>query len=278
MSQSLTNVQQQEFDAMVKIEYQSHGFILRDTVRMRNNIIGNTCQFRKMGEVYANPVAFQNTIAIQDPGFTSQIATLTKYAAGTGVDEIQSITVNFDSKSELAMAVALAIGRRSDQIAIDALVAGAAANVIAANATNLTYAKFRNVVQIFEDNAVPHGDRFMMMSGSNISSLLDDEHFTSRLYTSNDIVVSGDMQYKQIMSVNCRVIPTMREGGIPQVGTVRRCVAWHKMAAGFAVGQDLRTEINYLPRETTWFVNGLFYAGAVAIDTLGMIRVDCDEA
>jgi len=278
MSLSLSNVQQQEFDAMVKIEYRSAGFILRDTIRMRTDIIGNTCQFRKVGQVVANPVAFQNTIAIQDPGFTAQIATLSKFAAGTAVDEIQDLTVNFDSKQELAMVVAMAIGRRSDQIAIDALELGAAANVIPAGGTNLTYAKFRQIVAIFEQNAVPHENRFMMMSGNNLSALLADDHFTNRFYTSNDAVVSGTMQYRNVMSVNCRIIPTMTEGGIPLAGTVRRCVAWHKMAAGFAVGQDFRTEVNYLPRETSWFVNGLFYAGAVTIDNRGTIRVDCDEA
>lgn len=278
MSGSLTNVQQQEFDSLVKIEYRSAGWILRDTVRMRNDITGNTCQFRKVGQVIANAVAFQNTIAIQDPGFTSQIATLTKYSAACATDEIQDLTINFDSKQELAMVVAMAIGRRSDQIAIDSLIAGAAANVVAAAGTNLTYAKFRRVIRLFEENAVPHDNRFMMMSGNNLDALLADDHFTSRFYTSNDAVVDGTMQYKNVLSVNCRIIPTMSEGGIPLVGTVRRCVAWHKMAAGFAVGQDFRTEINYLPRETSWFVNGLFYAGAVVIDNRGTIRVDCDEA
>ncbi len=86
MSISLTNVQQTEFDALVKIEYRSRGFLLRDTVRMRTDVIGNTCQFRKVGQVVANPVAFQNTIAIQDANFTAHTAILQKYAAGTGVN------------------------------------------------------------------------------------------------------------------------------------------------------------------------------------------------
>ena len=120
---TLSNAEQTEFDALVKIEYRSQGFILRDTVRMRTDVIGSTTQFRKVGQVIANPVAFQNTIAIQDPGFTAQTATLVKYAAGTGIDEIQDLTVNFDTKRELAALVAMAIGRRSDQILINAFAA-----------------------------------------------------------------------------------------------------------------------------------------------------------
>ena len=41
--------------------------------------------------------------------------------------------------------------------------------------------------------------------------------------------------------------------------------------------QDMRIEINYLPREVSWFVNGLFFAGATTIDNLGVINIACDE-
>ena len=284
MSLSLSNVQQTEFDALVKAEYRSRGFILRDTVRIRTDVIGNTCQFRRVGQVIANHVAYQNTIAIQDPGFVALTATLLKYAAGTAVDEIQDLTVNFDSKRELAMVVAMAIGRRSDQILIDAIDAGAGAaggTIILAGGTNLTYAKLRNVVQVFEQNAVPLSERFMAMSGNNLRALLADDHIVSRFFTSNDAAVDGTLHYKDILSVNVRIIPDMTEGGLP-LGTdganIRRDLAWHFMSTGMAIGQDMRTEINYLPRETSWFVNGLFFAGAVAVDPRGIIRVQSDES
>ncbi len=282
MSLSLTNVQQTEFDALVKIEYRSRGFLLRDTVRIRTDVIGNTCQFRKVGQVIANNVAYQNTIAIQDPGFTAQTATLLKYAAGTGVDEIQDLTVNFDTKRELAMVVAMAIGRRADQIIIDALGAGGSAqSTIAAGGTNMSYAKLRNVLQYFEQDAVPIGDRFLALSGNGLRALLADDHVISRFYTSNDLVVNGDINYKQLLSLMPIVIPDMTEGGLPlgvTAANVRNNYAWHKMAMGMAIGQDMRTEVNYLPRETTWFVNGLFFAGAVTVDNRGVFFINSDES
>lgn len=278
MSISLTAVQQEEFDALVKAEYRSRGFLLRDTVRTRSDVIGNTCQFRKVGQVIANQQAYQNTIAIQDPGFTAHTATLLKYAAGTAVDEIQELTVNFDSKRELAMVVAMAVGRRSDQIVIDALDNSGTTNTIANGGTNMTYAKLREIVQFFEENAVPISERFLAMSGNNLRALLAADQIISRFYTSNDAVVDGNLNYKELMGTNIRIIPTMTEGGLPKSGDIRTCFAWHKMSTGMAIGQDLKTEINYLPRETSWFVNGLFFAGATAIDTRGIITIDCDES
>jgi len=236
-----------------------------------------------VGQVIANQTAYQNTIALQDPGFTAQTATLLKYSAGTGVDTIQDLTVNFDSKRELAMVVGQAIGRRSDQILINAIVPGAllnpdAVNGIPAAGSNMTYAKLRNVVAIFEDLAVPLEERYIAMTGSNLRSLLADDHITSRFFTSNDAAVDGSLNRKQIMGCQVKIIPSMTEGGLPLAGTIRTAIAWHKMSTGFAIGQDLRTEINYLPRETTWFVNGLFFAGAVVIDNRGTIAILCDES
>ena len=277
MSLTLTNVQQIEFDAMVKAEYRSRGFILRDSVMTRTDVIGAFVQFRKVGQVIANAVGFQNTVAIQDPGFTALTATLQKYAAGTAVDEIQDLTVNFSSKQELAMVVAMAIGRRSDQIIIDALVAGPGQTVVNGG-TNLSYAKLRNVVQFFEENAVPLAERFFAMSGNNLRALLAADQIISRFYTSNDAVATGTLMYRDLLGMNIRIIPTMTEGGLPIAANIRKTFAWHRMSTGMGIGQDLRTEINYLPRETSWFVNGLFYAGAVIIDNRGVFQVDCDES
>lgn len=321
MSISLTNVQQTEFDALVKVEYRSRGFMLRDTVRLRTDIIGNTCQFRKVGQVIANQVAYQNTISIQDATFTGYIATLLKYAAGTGVDSIEDLTVNFDTKRELALVVAMAIGRRSDQIIIDAMTAAttntnvdptsptpdvatgnatvdAANNVIMTGNSNMTYSKLRNIVQYFDQDAVPVAERFVAMSGNNLRNLLNDEKIISRFYTSNDAVSDGSLNYKELLGMNVRTLPSMTEGGLPvNVGSVptvlvntstsaaplanqsiRTCFAWHKMAVGMAIGQDMRTEVSYLPRETTWFVNGLFFAGATVVDNRGFFKIFCNES
>lgn len=278
MSLSLTNVQQTEFDAMVKAEYRSRGFILRDTVTTRTDVIGRFVQFRKVGQVVANPVGFQNTVAIQDPGFSALTATLEKYAAGTAVDEIQDLTVNFSSKQELAMVVAMAVGRRSDQIIINALAAGPGSTILNGG-TNMSYAKLRNVVQFFEANAVPLAERFLAITGNMLRALLASDQLISRFYTSNDAVVSGTLMYRDVLGMNIRVIPDMTEGGLPTVsGSVISAFAWHKMSTGMGIGQDLRTEINYLPRETSWFVNGLFFAGAVIIDSRGVFQIDCDTS
>jgi hypothetical protein len=279
MSTSLTAVQQVEFDALVKAEYQSLGFLLRDTVRVRRDVIGATVSFRKVGQVQAVPTGYLQTVVIQDPNYQQETAILQKYTAPTAVDSVQELTVNFDAKMENAMLVANALGRRSDQIIIDALAAGPGQPIVNGG-TNMTYFKYTQAIQFFDNNAVPLPERFAAMSASNFQSLLQADQFVSTFYTQNRVLDKGFV--RDYLGVNMIIIPNMLEGGLPFVNpptnTIRKTFFWHKQSTGMGIGHDFRTEINYLPRETSWLINGIFSAGAIIIDNLGVLEIDCLES
>ncbi len=275
MSTSLTAVQQIEFDALVKAEYQSLGFLLRDTVRVRRDVIGATVSFRKVNQIQAVPTGYLQSVVIQDPGYSQVQAILQKYTAPTAVDTVQELTVNFDAKMENAMLVANALGRRSDQIIINSLVLSPGDTIPAAG-TNMTYTKYTKIIEFFDNNAVPLAERFVAMSASNFRSLLAADQFTSTFYTQNRVLDKGFI--REYLGINLIIIPEMVEGGLPIIaGNVRKTCAWHKQSTGMGIGHDFRTEINYLPRETSWLVNGIFSAGAITIDNKGIIEIDCDE-
>jgi hypothetical protein len=275
MSTSLTAVQQIEFDALVKAEYQSLGFLLRDTVRVRRDVIGATVSFRKVNQIQAVATGYLQTVVIQDPGYSQTQAILQKYTAPTAVDTVQELTVNFDAKMENAMLVANALGRRSDQIIIDSL-AVSPGDTIAEGGTNMTYTKYTDIIEFFDNNAVPLPERFVAMSASNFRSLLAADQFVSTFYTQNRVLDKGFV--REYLGINVIIIPEMLEGGLPlSGGLIRKTFAWHKQSTGMGIGHDFRTEINYLPRETSWLVNGIFSGGAITIDNKGIIEVDCNE-
>lgn len=275
MSTSLSVVQQIEFDALVKAEYHSRGFLLRDTIRMRRDVIGNQVSFRKVGQIIATQTGYLQSVTIQDPGYQKEDATLLKYTAPTAVDSVQELTVNFDAKMENAMLVADAMGRRSDQITINAINANLG-DTIVNGGTNFTYDKYTRMMEFFENHAVPLGERFVAMSASNFRSLLAADEFTSTFYTQNRVLDRAFV--KEYLGFNLIIIPEMTEGGLPKSGNIRTALAWHKQAAGMGIGHDFRTEINYLPRETSWLINGIFSAGAVVIDNRGTLGIACDES
>jgi hypothetical protein len=275
MSQSLTAVQQTDFDELVKAEYRSVGFLLRDAVRLKNDVIGAFEQFRKVDQVFSVPTAYLAAVNIQDPDYTKVTCSLQKYTTPTAVDTVQELTVNFDSKMENAMLVGQAMGRRSDQIIIDALAANPG-QTIANGGTNFNYEKFTQVYEYFEDNAVPKGQRYIALSASNIRSLMQDDQFVSTFYTENRILDKGWVL--DYLGINLVTIPQMTEGGLPKSGDIQTAYAWHKMSTGMAIGHDFRTEINYMPDRTAWLVNGIFSAGAVVIDNRGVIAIACDTS
>jgi hypothetical protein len=275
MSTSLSVVQQIEFDALVKAEYHSRGFLLRDTVRTRRDVIGYQVSFRKVNQIQAVQTAYLASVVIQDPGYAKADCNLLKYTAPTAVDSVQELTVNFDTKMENAMLVADAMGRRSDQITINALAADPG-DTILNGGTNMTYAKYTRIIEFFDNNAVPLAERYVAVSANNFRSLLQAQEFTSTFYTQNRVLDKGFI--REYLGINFIIIPEMAEGGLPKVGNIRKTFAWHKQSTGMAIGHDFRTEINYLPRETSWLINGIFSAGAVVIDNTGVLEVDCDES
>lgn len=275
MSTSLSQVQQIEFDALVKAEYRSRGFLLRDACRLRTDVIGYAVEFRKVDQVIAVQTGYLQAVTIQDPDYTKETAILQKYTAPTAVDTVQELTVNFDTKMENAMLVAQAMGRRSDQIEIDALAADVG-DTIPDGGTNFTYAKYTRVIEFFENNAVPLAERFVAMSASNFRSLLAADQFTSTFYTKNMVLDKG--MIREYLGMNVVVIPQMSEGGLPKAGDIRTALAWHKQAIGMGIGHNFRTEINYLPLQTSWLINGIFSAGAVVIDNRGVLAIECDES
>lgn len=273
MSTSLTNVQQIEFDALVKAEYRSQGFLLRDSVRMKYDVIGAQVEFRKVNQVISVPTAYLAAVTIQDPGYNKVMCTLQKYTTPTAVDEVQELTVNFDAKMENAMLVAQAMGRRSDQITIDALAANPG-DTIPDGGTNFNYEKFTQCLEFFDNHAVPLAERFVGMSASNFKSLMQDDQFVSTFYTKNDVIDRA--RIREYLGFNVVVIPQMTEGGLPQAGNIQTALAWHKMSTGMGIGMNFRTEINYIPQNTSYLVNGVFSAGAVVIDNRGVLAIECD--
>ncbi len=277
MSVSLSNVDQKIFDEMVKKAYQSKGFLLRDAVRIRSNVEGTVVQFRKVGSVTAEEYAFQTAVNYQDPNFQKVEVTLHPWRAATLLDDLQRFLFNFDERQEDAELVAMALGRRSDQLIIDGLAASATVNTIADGGTGLTFAKIRQINKFFNDLAVPPQDRFIAISADAEEGLLNEIQFTNSLYINLDAIKTGSLNGNFAMGMNFKVIPTMAEGGLPKTGDIRSCFAWHKLAMGMGTGREFTTMIERIPHLDSWQILGKMFANAVAVDPVGIIQCNINE-
>jgi hypothetical protein len=279
MSVSLSNAFVTLFDAEVKQAYQGKAQLV-GAVRARRGVEGSTVKFPKVGRGVATPRISQTDVTPLNVGFSSVTLTLQDWNAAEYSDIFSQAKVNFDERQELVQVVAAAMGRRQDQLILDALAASGTsltvANSIGGSNTNLNVAKLREAKRLLDKGNVPFDGRHIIVHANGIASLLSETAVTSSDFNTVKALVQGEIN--TFLGFQFHVLGDRSEGGLVIDGSSdRTCFAFHSMAVGYGEGIGMRTEINYIPEKTSWLVNEVFSAGATAIDAEGVVSITCRE-
>lgn len=280
MAQLISNAFVTLFDAEVKQAYQASR-ALAGLVRERNGVEGSTVKFPKIGKGSATIRVPQTDVSPLNVSYSQVTATMADWNAAEYSDIFHQAKVNFDERRELVSVVSNAIGRRMDQIILDALAASSTSltvsNDIGGTDTNLNVAKLRRAKKLLDQNNVPMDGRAMIISASGLEGLLGETQTTSADFNSVRALVSGEID--TFLGFKFVTIGDRSEGGLPIDGSLdRTCYAFHRDAVGMGIGMNQRTEINYVPEKTSFLVNSMFSAGAVAIDDEGIVKITCRES
>jgi hypothetical protein len=280
MAVSISNAFVTLFDTEVKQAYQADA-VLRNTVRLRTGVTASTHKFPKIGSGVAQVRVPQTDVTPLNVTYSQATVTLADYIAAEYSDIFNQAKVNFDERQELVQVVAKAIGRRSDQMIIDALAASSTSLTVATSiggaGTNLNMAKLREASRLLNTANVPAEDRYMLIHASQLASLLSETSVTSSDFNTVKALVQGEIN--TFMGFTFNVIGDRTEGGLTGggSGSTRKVYAYHKMAVGMAESMAIRSEINYIPEKTSWLVSSMFSAGAIAIDAGGCVDITCTE-
>lgn len=279
MSKFLSNVFIEEFESDVHAEFQSEGFLLRNSIRVKENVVGNTVQFPVQKRGIANQKASQDDVSPMNIGYEPIQMTLEPWLAPEYTDIFDQQAINFDDRMELVKASSYAIGRRADQLIIDALNLGyqAAGGTTVNNAAGFGFTEFRQAFKALRRNAAAQ-EIYCTISATAEDDLLNVQNLTNTFFVQNKALASNGFHGMTIMGVTFIVMPDMDEGGLPLTGNNRTCFMWAKQSTGFGIGIGFKTEINYVPQKTSWLVNSLIKANAVAIDPLGIVGIIIDES
>jgi N4-gp56 family major capsid protein len=280
MAIGLSNAFIQLFDAEVKQAYQAKAQLVGAT-RQRKGVEGEVVKFPKVGKGAATLRVPQTDVTPLNVDFSQVTATLEDWNAAEYSDIFMQQKVNFDERQELVQVLSNAIGRRQDQLIIDALTASgtslAVTNDIGGTDTNLNVDKLREAKKLMDKNNVPPQDRHMVIHANSLASLLGDQEATSVDYNSIKALVSGEIN--TYLGFKFHVLGDRTEGGLAIDGSNDRTIwAFHKDAVGYAEGIAPRTEINYVPEKTSYLVNTILSATAVAIDAEGIVQLTCRES
>ena len=275
MSINLSAVAVTEFDSMVKHAYANMG-LLKNAVTLRNNVVGDTYKFRRMGKGLANQKASSADVVAMGVGHEFKTATLVNWNAPEFTDIFDAQDVNFDEKQELASTIAGALGRRCDQLVIDAMDASTPlTTAVAAGGTNLTIAKVNQAQVELRDQGVPNTELFAVIEAGGLGGLLADEKATSSDYQAVKALVSGEIN--SLVGFQFIILETRAEGGLTEAANVVDSWFFQRPSVGLAIGIDMKTEINYVPEKTSWLTNGMLKAGSVVRDEGGLVKVQYDK-
>ena len=280
MSKSLNVAAIASFDADVKHAFQDKAK-LRDTVRVKTGVVGSTHRFPKLGAGMATKRVKQTDVVPMNLQHTNATATLEDWNAAEYTDVFDEAKTNISERQELAASIAKAIGRREDQLIIDALEATATTLTVASSVggagTDLNVDKLRRIGRLLGENGVDE-DEMVTFIGSHFGkeALLGQTEITSADYNSVRALTNGEVN--QFLNMDFKWIASRAEGGLDKTGNDRTNFAYAKSSVGHAIGMDQRMEVNYIPTKTSWLANMLFAAGSTEIDAGGVVEITTQEA
>lgn len=269
-----------EFDPLVKQSYQA-GSLLMGKVRTRANVNAKTYSFPKLGKGIASLRIPQTDVIPMNVTHSAVTCTLVDWDASdyAAIEDLDKLA--FDEKRELAMSVGKAIGRRIDQIIINAMDTSAFATQVATSVggtnTSLNVEKIMRAKRLMDANGVPMEGRVMLINAAALENALLETEIGSSDFNVTKALATGDLKTFagfEFITMEDRA----NEGGIPISSTTRNCFAFHRDAVGMAMTGAPRSAVDWIPEKKSWLVTSAVTAGAVTVDTDGVIDVLVYEA
>ena len=268
------------FDSEVKQAYQGQR-LLTGVTRERTNVEGSTVKFPKIGKGTATIRVPQTDVTPLNVSYSQVTATMEDYIAAEYSDIFNQQKVNFNERQELVQVVSGAIGRRMDQVILDALAAGSTSNTVSNDIrgtdSNLNVAKLREAKRLLDQDNVPMDGRTILVHANSLTALLGETEVTSSDFNSVRALVTGELN--TFLGFRFITFGDRDEGGLPVDGSSDRTLyAFHRDAVGMAIGMNMSTRVDYIAEKTSFLVASMFSAGSVLIDGEGLVKLTCRES
>lgn len=260
------------FQAEVVNAYSQMGSKLKSTVRSKNNIQGASTTFQIIGKGVAATKTRNGQVPTMKLTHTPKECALSDYYAGEWVDSLDELKVGHDERKVVAQAGAYALGRKTDELIINALKT--TTTTIGSAAAALTKATILEAFTLLNKEDVPDdGERYAIVSPQAWNQLLSIEEFSSADYVGAKTPFVAGCESRKWLGINF-----IMHTGLPATGSdetaAHTCFIYHKNAVGHAVGMDIKTDITWHGDYAAHFVNNMMSQGACLIDPKGVIKFD----
>lgn len=290
MSTSIDTAFISSYEAKVQEVFQRQGSYLKDAVRVKDNVIGSTAVFQKIGKGTATTKARHGTITPMNQTHTAPSCTISDFYAGDWVDKLDEAKTNINERDVLASGGAMALGRKVDdqittvldattQTTVTLTVSSKAA--ILATAIEFAESAWRNDVpndgQVYAVVTPRYWSQLMLLEQFNRSEFVGAD---GQAFTKGPAIGKG--RWKDWMGIKWKM-----QTGLPGAGTATaKCFIWHKMAVGYAIAQSagnvagnesVAADITWHGDRAAHFVNNMMSGNAVLIDDTGVIEGNLND-
>jgi hypothetical protein len=271
MSLQIANSFVKQYETEIHDAYQRMGSKLRETVRSKKDIEGASTVFQKMGKGSASTKARHAQVPVMNVEHSTVEVFLRDYYAGEWLDKLDEYKAGTDERSALINAGAYALGRKTDELIIEAL--DAASSPIVHGDAGLTKAKVLTAFERLGDKDVPDdGDRFAVVGWSQWSDLLDIEEFANA-----DYIGEGELPWNGSQAKRWLGTMWIPHSGLTKTGANRRCHWFHKSAIGHASGHEVKSDVTWHGDRASYFISNMMSQGAAIIDGDGVVGIECKE-
>jgi hypothetical protein len=284
MSTSIDTAFITSYEAKVHEVFQRQGSYLKEAVRPRDNVVGSTASFHKIGKGTATTKSRHGTITPMNQTHTAPSCTLADFYAGDWVDKLDEAKTNITERDAIASGGAMALGRKvDDQITtvLDTTTQTAVTITVTSKAAILAGAL--EWAENAWDNDVPNdGMVFAVVTPRLWSQFMLNDQFSRAEYVRDNGMswVSGPAlgtKWKDWMGIKWKM-----QTGLPGAGTATaKGWIWHKNAVGYAVAaaagnvagnQAVAADITWHGDRAAHFVNQFMSGQACMIDDTGVIE------
>ena len=255
-----------QFESEVHMAYQRMGSKLRNTVRTVSNVKGSVVRFQKIGTGSASTKSRNGMVAPMELTHTNVEATMSDFYAAEYIDKLDELKTNIDERQAVAKSAAAALGRKTDEILLTAMDAGANSTQIHDTSSALEKADLLSLFETFGSADIPEdGGRYLAMHPKGYADLFAINEFASSDFVGEqNLPYAGGMSMKEFLGF--KIFST-------SAVTAGKNIAYHTSSVGLGIGADVSTELNYVPERVSHLVTSMMSMGAVVIDDNGIYEV-----
>lgn len=271
MTTNITNAWVEQFDSEVKLAFQRMGSLLRNTVRIKNNVVGNTVHFMTAGTGTAGGKDRHGLIPTMDGARTRPSGTMADRYASDYVDALDELGINHDERGVIRDTVVGALGRDTDTIILTEMATATATALTGfGTAAAFTEANTIGIMEQCGDADMPFdGNIFACVPWEGWGGLLAIDSFSSTDYTPGDAPFQKGVPTPSRHWLGINWFP---HSGLLTDGTDDYFYVYHRSAMGHGMGADLSTSIWYDGNRDAYRVTGKMKHCSVKIDDLGVLQ------